>query len=234
MSGLAVLRRVTWERTWRIIRSIHPPVDLFEDVADPRDWEAIAAVEAKTNPRVRNMVGNIGNVPVHRRVGGTGASFVMAPFAHCSTAHPGRFTDGSYGIYYASDQEEVALAETIHHHEKFMAATSEPEGWTSDFRALVGSVDSEMHDVNAVPDVLNPNDYTSSQREGRELRKNGSNGVVWNSVRMREGQCIGAFWPDVPTIPIQGSHFCYHWNGERVDYVVCYDTGSKYTVRAIA
>lgn len=78
----------------------------------------------------------------------------MAPFVHCSTARPGRFTDGSYGMYYAGDREDVALAETIHHHAKFMAATDEAPGWTSDFRAMIGSIDRELHDVNAVPDVL--------------------------------------------------------------------------------
>ncbi|TIN69406.1 MAG: RES domain-containing protein, partial [Mesorhizobium sp.] len=44
VSGLAVRRRVDWPQTFRIIRSIHPPIDLFEDIADPRDWEALASV----------------------------------------------------------------------------------------------------------------------------------------------------------------------------------------------
>lgn len=74
----------------------------------------------------------------------------MAPFVHCSTGRPGRFTDGSYGLYYAGDSEEVAVAETIHHHQKFMSSTPQRPGWTSDFRVLVGSVDRELDDVNAV------------------------------------------------------------------------------------
>ncbi|MGY3332273.1 hypothetical protein ACVILI_005290 [Mesorhizobium sp. USDA 4775] len=47
----------------------------------------------------------------------------LAPFVHCSTLRPGRFSDGSYGLYYAGDSEDVALAETIHHHQNFMRAT---------------------------------------------------------------------------------------------------------------
>ena len=225
VSGLAVPRRVNWPQTWRIIRSIWPPIDLFEDIADPRDWEALVSVEAKTNPRIRNEVGDLGKVPPARRVGGPGASLVMAPFVHCSTTRPGRFTDGSYGIYYAGDREDVALAETIHHHAKFMAATDEAPGWTSDFRAMIGSIDRELHDVNAVPDVLHPTDYAPSQVEGVGLRAAGSDGLLWNSVRMPGRQCIGVFWPDVATISVQGLHFCYHWNGEHVDFVKRYDTG---------
>lgn len=231
VSGEAVLRRVRWDRTWRIIRSIWPPVDLFEDIADPHDWEALVAVEAKTNPRVRDEVGDLGKVPPARRIGGPGASLVMAPFVHCSTARPGRFTDGSYGLYYAGDREEVALAETIHHHGQFMAATGEAPGWTSDFRALIGAIDRDLHDVNAVPEVLHPTDYAASQAEGAARRAAGSDGLVSNSVRMPGGQCIGVFWPDVVTIPVQGAHFCYHWNGVRVDFVKRYGTGEVLEVR---
>lgn len=50
------VRRVTWPRTVRIIRSIHPPIDLFEDIADPADWEALASAEAKFNPRIRDSI----------------------------------------------------------------------------------------------------------------------------------------------------------------------------------
>ena len=225
VSGLAVRRRVTWPQTYRIIRSIHPPIDLFEDIADPRDWEALAAVEEKTNPRIRFEIGDLGKVPAARRVSGPGASYVMAPFVHCSTLRPGRFSDGSYGIYYAGDSEEVAIAETIHHHQKFMRATDEAPGWTSDFRVLAGSVDRDLDDVDAVPGVLDPDDYSASQAEGRALRAAGSDGLTWSSVRAPAGRCIGIFWPDAIPVPVQGRHYSYHWDGQRVDFVRQHDTG---------
>ncbi|WP_170121990.1 RES family NAD+ phosphorylase [Breoghania corrubedonensis] len=226
----ARLRRVAWPKTYRIIRSIFPPIDLFEDIADPRDWEALAAVEAKTNPRVRNEIGDLGKVPPARRVSGPGASLVMAPFVHCSKLRPSRFSDGSYGVWYAADSEETALFETIHHHGKFMAATAEEPGWTSDFRALVGSIDRALHDVNAVPGALDPADYTAAQSEGAALREAGSDGLTWQSVRHATGACIGLFWPDVVPIPVQGAHFSYHWNGARVDYIKRHDTGEVMAV----
>jgi hypothetical protein len=219
------IRRVTWARTFRIIRSLYPPIDLFEDIADPKDWEALASVEAKTNPRVRGEIGDLGKVPVHRRVSGPGASYVMAPFVHCSPLRPGRFSDGSYGIYYAGNSENVALAETIYHHARFMASTREDAGWTSQFRLLVGSVDADLTDVNDVPGVLHASDYGLSQKAGAEIRASGSDGLVWKSVRCAGGECLGAFWPDVVSIPVQSSHFSYHWNGDRVDFVKRLDTG---------
>jgi hypothetical protein len=106
------------------------------------------------------------------------------------------------------------------------ATVKKSPGWTSDFRVLVGSIDRELDDVNAVPDVLHPHDYTASQVEGRKLRAAGSDGLLWNSVRMPGQRCIGIFWPNATTIPVQGRHYCYHWNGMRVDFVRQYDTGA--------
>lgn len=225
------VRRVAWPRTVRIIRSIHPPIDLFEDIADPADWEALASAEAKFNPRIRESIGDLSKVPVARRVTGPGASWVMAPFVHCSPLRPGRFSDGSFGLYYAGDRTEVAIAETVHHHARFMRATDEAPGWTSQFRELIGSIDADLDDVTGRADLLDPEDYRASQVFGAERRAAGSNGITWPSVRFPEGQCIAIFWPDVIPIPTQGAHFAYHWDGERVDYVKRLDDGEVWQVR---
>ncbi len=213
------LKRVRWAQTFRIIRSVFPPIDLFEDIADPQDWEAIASAESKSNPRLREEIGHLELVPPERRVSGTGASYVMAPFVHVSPDRPGRFTDGRYGVYSAGDTAETALREVAHHHGKTMRATQEAPGWTSQFRLLVGSIDAKLHDLATVPEALKPDDYGPSQDLGRRLRDAGSNGVVYPSVRHPEGTCIGAFWPDVITVPVQATHYDFHWDGERVDRI---------------
>jgi len=61
--------RVEWEGAVRIIRSVYPPIDLFEDIADPADWPLLLSAEQKTNPRIRASIGNIDLVPPGRRVG---------------------------------------------------------------------------------------------------------------------------------------------------------------------
>ncbi len=71
-----------WTPGYRIIRTIYPPVDLFEDIADPADWELLVSAEAKMNPRIRDLVGNLALVPVSRRISGPGASIVMGAFTH--------------------------------------------------------------------------------------------------------------------------------------------------------
>ena len=144
--------RVIWPRYTRLINSAWPPIDLFEDIADPTDWALLGAAEARTNPRVAETIGRIDLVPPERRVGGPGASWVMAPFTHCSPDKPGRFHDGHFGAFYAADGFETAVAETVHHMAIFLAATAEAPGWIADMRELTGAIDAELADVRGAGD----------------------------------------------------------------------------------
>lgn len=215
------IAEIEWRGAVRIIRSIFPPIDLFEDIADPADWPLLIAAEQKTNPRLMETIGNLDLVPANRRVSGPGASWLMAPFTHVSPDRPSRFSDGSFGVLYVGDRFEVALLETIHHHARFMLATTQPPGWTSQFREIVLEVDAELHDIRPLEAeaaaVLDPADYTASQVLGIALRAIGSAGIVYPSVRCPGGECVGLFYPDGAGHPVQGRHLDYHWNGERVD-----------------
>lgn len=228
------LASVSWQ-THRIIRSLYPPIDLFEDIADPADWELLAAAEAKTNPRIMETIGNLALVPVDRRVSGDSASMVMAPFTHVSKDRPGRFSDGSYGVYYAGESLEVAIFETAFHHGRFMEATAQPPGWTSDFRELVGRIEKDLHDITDAPAYAvcldpDPTKYGPAQNFAAELRLDGSDGLLYPSVRHSGGKCIAAFWPDVVSIPTQASHLAYHWDGTKVDQVKDAGTGKVYAL----
>lgn len=225
--------KVRWPKTHRIIRSRFPPIDLFEDIADPADWDAILSGESKTNPRIAQSVGMLDLVPEDRRIAGKGASWAMAPFVHTSTDRPSRFTDGSYGVYYAGDCIEVALFETIHHHQRFMSATNEALGWTSDFRELVGSVDTDLHDLTDAREysgLFHDEANDEPQTLAKTLRDQSSNGLLYRSVRFPDGLAIALFWPDVAGIPTQGQHFSYFWDGEVVSKVKNLNTGDVFSV----
>lgn len=219
MRELPGLARIVWPKAYRLIRSIYPPIDLFEDIADPSDWEALASAESKTNPRVWEHLGRLDLIPPDRRVSGPGASLLMAPFVHVSHDRPGRFTDGSYGVFSLGDREEVSIREVAHHHARVMRASSEPPGWTSQFRMLVTSLDINLHDARPLRDCHHPDDYAPPQALARQLRSAGSNGVVYSSVRCPGGECAGLFWPDLMPAPVQADHYDFHWDGTRVDRI---------------
>ena len=225
---------VKWPSAIRIIRSVFPPIDLFEDIADPADWPLIISGEQKTNPRLMETIGALDLVPADRRVAGPGASYLMAPFTHVSADRPSRFSDGSYGVLYAGNSFEVALFETVHHHALFMARTHEPAGWTSQFREIVLAVDARLRDLRggdaAFLPVLDPVAYAESQALGATLRAAGSNGVVYPSLRYEGGQCAGLFYPDCAKNPVQGRHLDYHWDGARVDMFRDVSRGQVYRI----
>jgi hypothetical protein len=224
---------VEWKGAVRIIRSAYPPIDLFEDIADPADWPLLISAEQKTNPRIMETIGNIDLVPPERRVAGSGASYLMAPFTHVSTDRPSRFSDGRYGVLYVGDQFKTALFETIHHHARFMAATGQSPGWTSQFREIILDVSAHLHDLRPGASghpALDPDSYAASQALGCALKADGSNGIVYPSVRYPPGQCVGLFYPDCAARPVQGRHLDYHWNGTRVDLVRDAGAGAVYRV----
>src|SRR4029078_8001266 len=50
------------------------------------------------------------------------------------------------------------------------------------------------------------------------LQATGAEGLVYKSVRFPDGECVGLFYPDLATNPVQGRHLDYHWNGKSVDF----------------
>jgi RES domain-containing protein len=213
--------RVEWRSAVRIIRSVYPPIDLFEDIADPEDWSLLISAEQKTNPRLMETIGNIDLVPPARRVGGPGASYLMAPFTHVSTDRPSRFSRGMFGVLYIAREFQTALLETAYHHARFMANTHEPAGWTSQFRQILLDIHGDLHDLRggdpAYTEALDAGEYHEAQVLGERLHTAAAEGLVYPSVRNPTGECVGLFYPDLASHVVQGAHFDYHWNGTRVD-----------------
>ncbi|MBB4004731.1 RES domain-containing protein [Aurantimonas endophytica] len=232
MTAAVPIERVTWNRASRIIRSVFPPIDLFEDIAEPEDWPAILSAEMKTNPRLMESVGELDRVDPAHRVGGSGSSYLMAPFTHVSSYRASRLSDGSFGVLYVGRTFAVALSETIHHHAVFMAATDEPENWDCQFREIVIDVEAELHCVDGVssPELLQPDDYARSQTFAAAMRAARSGGIRYPSVRCASGTCAALFRPDLASNAVQGRHLDYHWNGREVDFVRDHTKGKVFRV----
>ncbi|WP_428490208.1 RES family NAD+ phosphorylase [Rhodopila sp.] len=213
-------RRIDWPKAWRIIASRYPPINLFERLTpDPAIWEALLVLEQLTNPRVRDEVGEIALVPPEQRVSGPGASYVMAAFTHINRIRS-RFSDATFGVYYAAAELETAIAETVFHFEMYARDSNDPPRM-EDMRVLVGAVAEQFEDVAALPEpqrsrLLDPEHYAAAQAFARSLRDTGSMGVVYPSVRRTGGTCVGAFRPRAVSIPHQERHLKYHWNGDRI------------------
>jgi RES domain len=216
------VRRVHWKNAVRIIPSIFPPISLFERVASPDQLEAVLAIESAFNPRLRDAAGDLSLVPRDERVVGPGAGYIMAAFTHLSP-EGSRFSNGTYGVFYAAQREPTAIAETRYHRERFMRATKQVR-CELDMRVLTLTVRAPLHDLRGMkqvlPEVYRLDDYAGSQLLGGALRAGGSNGIVYDSVRHDGGRCIGAFRPRVLSHCAEQKHLRYLWDGSRIADVV--------------
>lgn len=205
-------------KIYRIIPTKHPPINILERVVEPRQLEAAWYLESLTNDRLRDEAGDITLVKREDRVAGRGSSIVMAPFMH--VGYPSRFSDGSYGVYYAARSLETAVRETAYHRARFLSATQEAPGEV-DMRAYVGRVRKPLLDIRSsrYRELHASNDYSASQAFARPRRERGDWGLTYNSVRHQGGTCIAAFRPPAVGIPTQGPALAYVWDGERISTV---------------
>ena len=92
---------VDWRGAWRIIPSRFPAQGVFDRIARPEDLDALYALEALTNDRLRDELGELALVPRARRVTGPGTQTVMAAFTHVNP-DGSRFSDRVYAVFYAA------------------------------------------------------------------------------------------------------------------------------------
>ncbi len=212
---------VRWLPCYRIIPSRFPPINLFERVTDPADLETVLDIESMTNDRLRNEVGSLNLVPPEDRISGPGTSPIMAAFTHLPP-YGSRFTDGSFGVFYAGRTLETAIAETKYHREAFLRATSEPR-IELDMRVYAVDLDAVLHDIRGMRDIMlgiyDPSSYTASQALAIEIRNSGSSGVAYDSVRKPGGECVAIFKPRVLSNCRQERHVTYVWDGSSISIV---------------
>ncbi|PAU78364.1 RES family NAD+ phosphorylase [Halomonas salipaludis] len=202
-----------WRNAYRIINSAYPPIAVFEDTLDPEDLELAFAIEAMTNDRLLEEAGQLNRVPPHDRVAGSGSSPIMAAFTHIG--RPSRFTDGSYGVYFCASTLDAAIAETRYHMAEFLAATREASVEIT-MRSYINTVTRALHDVRVgYPELHDPDSatYPRGQAFASRLRAEGAWGILYNSVRQPGHECAAVFRPPALSIPVQGPHLRYVWDG---------------------
>lgn len=208
---------VRWIPCYRIIPTRQPSVHVFEKVADPEDYEALFELEGMTNDRLRVAQGKLPIVPPQIQYWGVNESYIMAPFAHLNP-HGSRFSNGTWGVYYAAKELETAVAETVYHRERFMRATNE-KPMALPMQILLADFKGRLHDLRKVDgesSLYSKDDYTASQQAAAKLKREDSPGVVYKSVRKKGGQCIGVFKPNLLANPRFDKNLIYQWDGKKI------------------
>jgi hypothetical protein len=138
--------------TFRLIPSRDPPINVFDRVSNPDEFEALYEIEGMTNDRLRAEQNLLHLIPKEEWVFGNNASYVMAPFLHLNP-EGSRFSDGSFGIYYCAKNLETALEETKYHRGIFMKRTQE-KAMHLEMRLIKTRLKGRFHDIRNVQKAL--------------------------------------------------------------------------------
>jgi RES domain-containing protein len=203
--------------TWRVVATRHPPIALFETVAPSEDFEALQALEAAHSAHYDDVTLLLA-LPRTEWVSGPGSGYVMAPFAYRS---PSRFSDGSFGVYYAGLDETTSIREVAFHRGRFLAATAEPPCVLEE-QILKAQVTGDLEDLReawpAHPEwsAPSPRDYAAAQSLGTRLREQGATGLLYPSVRNPGGNCVGILRPRAVSRCRQVRALKILWDGEAI------------------
>jgi hypothetical protein len=208
-------------RTHRMVPTRYPAVGILDEITSPDDLEAIFELEGWTNDRISGELGILHTIAGDEWViGQPMATVVMGAFCH-PRPDGGRFNDHRRGAWYCGVSLKTAHAEAIFHRTREL---EEIGGWfdtsmqMADYRA---NFNCDFHDLRGggFSAYLKPDDLRASQRLARTLLEEGSNGIVYPSVRDRGGACVACFRPRLVSNVRLSAAYEYLWSGTPIPKV---------------
>jgi len=190
---------------------------VFDTVSSPEDLEDALLLESFTNDRVTDTPARLGLIDRGEWVvDQPGATIVMAAFCHPAPGG-GQFNTDVLGAWHCAKEIETAIAETVHHHTRRLAHSASGFRQTIQMRELISDLDGVYHDLHGLqairPELYDLDGYEASQLLGERLRRSGSIGILYGSVRRARGENVVVFRPSLVPPVLQGDHFDYRWIG---------------------
>ncbi len=209
---MAHLDRIDHSATHRLIPSKFSTGSVLENLPLPSSVLAdLSELDAATNERkIAETGGGPGISPGELLYGVPEAHIVNAAFTHAGP-YGGRFHGPRRGCWYAGLELETSMAEVAFHKRRFLQnarfAGEHPFDYVdflADFSGMFHHLDASEREVYLQPDPI-PQCHDASQALAHRLLYEGSNGVVYPSVRHPSGTCIACFRPALVFHPRRAS-----------------------------
>jgi len=195
---------------------------VLADVADDDAMLAdIMLLDGATNDRLQGEQNGLAGISQYELVYGIpNAHIIRAAFLH-----PGpfgaRFNDSTRGAWYAANDLDTCVAEVAYHKAKHLAEMLVPElpeqmpdkdisdydDWQADFHAVFHALEPAEAFADCLVAEPIPQCYQASQRLARTLLEDGSNGILYPSVRREGGRCLACFRPALVYSPRQAGRY---------------------------
>lgn len=211
---MAQLVRFDQAGTHRLISAKYGSESVLESLSLPSNVLAdLSELDAATNER--KIAENGGNTAI-----GPGELLLGVPEAHILNAaftHPGpfggRFHGPQRGAWYAGFEIETSIAE-VGFHKRLFLTDGRIQGqhafdyidFLADFSGFFHTLDAAEQESCLQPDPV-PHCYGAPQSLANKLLFEGSNGIVYPSVRRPSGTCIACFRPGLIFHPRRGQKY---------------------------
>jgi hypothetical protein len=211
---LAALKEFDQAGTHRLIPAKYGAKSVLETLPLPNDvLSDLSELDAATNERkIAESGGNGAIGPGELLLGVPEAHVVNAAFCHPGL-YGGRFHGPSRGAWYAGFDVETSVAEVAFHKRRFLVEgriqgrhTFDYSEFLADFSGMFHILDTQEQEICLQPDPI-PQCYRVPQELANKLLFEGSNGIVYPSVRRPAGTCVVCFRPALVFHPRRGEEY---------------------------
>jgi hypothetical protein len=173
---------------------------LTDDDADLRD---LIELDGATNERLLGEEGLLPGISVYELVYGVSyAHIVNAAFTHAGPTG-GRFNNSERGAWYCGVEREASIAEVVFHKLRQLEEVDWREEEVSTFDDYLADFTTRMQDLRAPKPQYRrflkagpiPECDADSQQLAAVLLAQQSNGIIYPSVRKKDGSCVVCFRP---------------------------------------
>lgn len=200
------------QRDWhRNIVSLRQSIDLYAElVDDPHDVDVLIRHEMATKQAHAEPV-IVARPFEEAQIYDPIAAAIEWPFEHPCRS---RYSNGAYGVWYGAASIETSVRETVHHFRQNTLASHAARQTTQPIvqerRVHLVHCNALLVDLRArtrkEPRLLDPDDYSTCQSFGAELRTAGMPGVLTYSARHAKSEIVAVF---TPTVLVEPRTVCY-------------------------
>lgn len=205
-----------------LIPSRFPTVEVYERIAEGRD-DQFKAIEAMTNPRVREKDRLTRGVapldPEDPRL----KNWNHAPFVY-PNPEGSRFFQAGSNVMELADDLQTALAISVPRRENFLRRTGEPTTYL-EMRQIVRPIKGRFLDATGWDGM---EDRERRIALGKDAIIMQVDGILFSPSERPSAEGIVVLKLECAGRPVQGDHFKYLWNGQRINTLYSFGKDKKY------
>jgi hypothetical protein len=201
----------------RDVERLATPVDHpAEALVDARDSPAVRALLALTDRVERHRSGEAPILPAELDYVGAHKEYIDGPFGSPMRS---RFSDGTYGVLCAGFTLDTATRESLYWLTRIFSDSRLPAGTLGAKQHLRFRLCGKLADLRrasgGIASLYDPDDYMVSRQWGVQIYAEKREGIWYDSVRHRGGECAGVLIPRIVSNVRLLDRLEFTWNGSR-------------------